>query len=58
MFASDTPDKLYYHMAFYKAGEFDESKFFVVLQHGGNVSVIARGQKGLAPETYKYMFQK
>jgi hypothetical protein len=58
MFVSDTPDKLYYHMAFLKAGEFDESKYPIVVQHTGAMSTVARGQRGQPPETYKYMFQK
>lgn len=56
LFASDTPNRIYYHMAFLKAGQFDESRFPVVMQNTGGVSVNAQAIAGQPTESYKNLF--
>ncbi len=58
LFASDTPNRIYYHMAFLKAGMFDESRFPVVMQNTGGVSVHAQAFAGQPTESYKDLFLK
>lgn len=55
LFASDTPSKIYYHVNFLKAGEFDENKFEFSTSGSNTMEVTSRGQP---PENVKYIFQK
>ena len=55
MFSSDNPLKFYYHLAFLKLNEIDESKFAFVTSTKGPVSSTARNQP---PESFKPLYQK
>lgn len=52
LFASDVPNKFYYHAGFLKKGEFDEQKFSNVYKSKGGMSISGRGQ----PSEYTKFF--
>jgi hypothetical protein len=56
LFTSDTPNKIYYHMTFLKPGQYDETKFPLVMQSNGGASIKAQALAGQQTESYKVLY--
>lgn len=55
LIAANRPTKIYYRLAFFKPGEFDETKYETVIMYTGNVQQVSRG----TPSEYvKLLFTK